>query len=220
MIDWNTIDTVLLDMDGTLLDLHFDQYFWFNHLPERYAEAHNVDRDEAQAFLEQRIRQYEGTLQWYCLDHWSELINMDVPALKAEMRHKIKVRPHAEDFLKRLRQLGKRLVLITNAHPSGLTIKLDVTQIDSLLDVVISSHEFNAPKEEQQFWELLAEREAFDKTRTLFIDDTPRILRSAQTFGIEHLVCVTAPDSQRPAHLPEEFMGIEHFDEIMPPKQL
>ncbi len=218
MIDWHTIDTVLLDMDGTLLDLHFDQYFWFHHLPERYAQAHKVDRDEAQAFLEQRIRQYEGTLQWYCLDHWSEMINMDVPALKAELSHKIKIRPHAETFLKRLKALNKRLVLITNAHPTGLNLKLDVTKIDNLLDLVISSHEFQAPKEEQRFWQSLAERESFDKNRALFIDDTPRILRSAQTFGIKHLVCVTEPDSQRPAHLPEEFMGIAHFDEIMPPK--
>ena len=26
MINWQQIDTVFLDMDGTLLDLHFDNY--------------------------------------------------------------------------------------------------------------------------------------------------------------------------------------------------
>jgi len=216
MIDWKTIDTVLLDMDGTLLDLHFDYYFWFQHLPLRYAQAHQVDEEQARDYLMQKIKQYEGTLQWYCLDHWSEMINMDVPALKREVQHKIKIRPHAEEFLLRLKALGKKLVLITNSHPAGMHLKLDVTQIDQHLDLVISSHEFQAPKEEQYFWQQLIEREHFDKHRTLFIDDTPRILRSAQTFGIEHLVCITLPDSQRPAHAPEEFLGIEHFDEIMP----
>lgn len=216
MIDWQTIDTVLLDMDGTLLDLHFDHYFWFNHLPERYAEEHAVDESLAREFLRGKINEYEGTLQWYCLDHWSELVNMDLAALKHEIKHKIQKRPYAEEFLIRLKALGKKLVLITNSHPKGLTLKLDVTQIDRLLDIVISSHEFQSPKEEQTFWHMLMSREAFDKKRTMFIDDSPRILRSAHNFGIQNLVCITAPDSKRPAHLPEEFLGIEHFSEIMP----
>ncbi len=216
MIDWQTIDTVLLDMDGTLLDLHFDHYFWFFHLPTRYAEAHGVDEDQAKAFLHAKIKQYEGTLQWYCLDHWSELVDMDLAALKQEIRHKIQKRPYAEEFLMRLKALGKKLVLITNAHPLGLEIKLDVTQIDKLLDIVISSHEFQSPKEEQDFWHMLMSRESFEKDRTLFIDDSPRILRSAHHFGIKNLVCITSPDSQRPPHQPDEFYGIEHFTEIMP----
>lgn len=218
MIDWQTIDTVLLDMDGTLLDLHFDHYFWFHHLPARYAQAHNISEAEAQAWLTAKIKHYEGSLQWYCLDHWSEITKLDVSALKHEIRHKIQYRPNAEAFLLRLRALGKKLVLITNAHPKGLSIKLDVTKIDRLLDIVISSHEFQSPKEEQSFWQQLIVREHFDKSRTVFIDDTPRILRSAQRFGIAHLVCVTKPNSQHPAHLPEEFLGIEDFDEIMPPR--
>ena len=45
MIDWDDIDTVLLDMDGTLLDLHFDNFFWMHYMPRRYAEIHQ--RDEA-----------------------------------------------------------------------------------------------------------------------------------------------------------------------------
>lgn len=205
-------------MDGTLLDLHFDSYFWFEHLPLRYAESHGVDIAEARTFLEERIRHFEGTLQWYCLDHWSELVKLDVAKLKAEVKHKIKTRPHAETFLARLKALKKRLVLITNSHPDGLALKLNVTEIDQYLDIVISSHEFQSPKEEQNFWRSLQAREHFDPKRSIFIDDTPRILRSAQTFGIEHLVCITAPDSQRAPHEPEEFFGIAHFDEIMPPE--
>lgn len=220
MIDWQTIDTVLLDMDGTLLDLHFDHYFWFDHLPERYAQAHNISLERAREYLGGKIREYEGTLQWYCLDHWSELIKMDMAQLKKEVRHKIKVRPFAEQFLINLKKLGKKLVLITNSHPKGLEIKLDVTNIDKWLDIVISSHEFQTPKEEQAFWHQLIKKEAFDKSRTIFIDDTPRILRSAQTFGIEHLVCITAPDSMRTPHLPEEFLGIEHFEQIMPSDEI
>lgn len=216
MIDWHGIDTVLLDMDGTLLDLHFDNYFWLHHLPQRYAEAHAVDEQEAQKEIQEKINALEGTLQWYCLDHWSELMRLDIPALKQEVKHKIQIRPHAELFLSRLKELGKKLVLITNSHPKGLELKLQVTAIDQWLDIIISSHEFQSPKEDQAFWRLLEQNEPFDRARTLFIDDTPRILRSAKRFGIQHLICITSPDSQKPAKDSEEFTGILHFDEIMP----
>lgn len=216
MIDWHEIDTILLDMDGTLLDLHFDNFFWFDHLPLRYAEAHGMSVEAAKDWLGHRIRQYEGTLQWYCLDHWSELTQLDIPALKQEISEKIQLRPHTENFLRRLKALDKKLILITNAHRAGLDIKLDVTRIDRWLDIIISSHDYQTPKEEQAFWHQLMEQESFDKQRTLFIDDTPKILRSAGRFGIKQLVCITSPDSKKPEKDAEEFMGIQHFDEIMP----
>ncbi len=217
MIDWQSIDTVLLDMDGTLLDLHFDNYFWLHHLPQRYAEAHDVDREVAADEIYQKIRQLEGTLEWYCLDHWSELMRMDVPSLKTEVKHKIQIRPHAEVFLERLKALNKKLVLITNSHRRGLELKLSLTEIDQWLDIIISAHDFRSPKEDMRFWQQLYLVEPFDKQRTVFIDDTPRVLRSARDFGLEHLICITMPDSQKPAQSSAEFTGISHFDEIMPP---
>lgn len=216
MIDWQAVDTVLLDMDGTLLDLHFDNYFWLTYLPQRYAEARGISLAVASEELHAHIRAYEGTLQWYCLDHWSTLVELDIPQLKMELRHKIQLRPHSEMFLQCLRAAGKKVILITNAHPAGLKIKLEVTQIDRWLDIVISSHQYQQPKEELAFWQQLHAQEKFDPARTVFFDDTPRILRSAQAFGIAHLVCVNQPDMQKPPCRSEEFIDICHFDEIMP----
>ncbi len=216
MINWNLIDTVLLDMDGTLLDQHFDNYFWSVHLPLRYAEAHNLDEQAAKAHLDKHIHNQVGSLQWYCLDHWSKIVSMDIPALKREVSHKIQIRPFAEEFLKRLQILGKKLVLITNSHRAGLNLKMEVTEIDQYLDLVVSSHDYQKPKEDQAFWKDLMQQEHFNPQRTLFIDDTPRILESAQQFGIQYLVCITKPDMQMPAKRSEQFIDIEHFDEIMP----
>jgi len=215
MIDWQEIDTVLLDMDGTLLDLHFDDYFWLSHLPKRYADYHQVDGETANRHIRDHITKLQGTLEWYCLDHWSKLVNMDVPALKHEVKHKIQIRPHTEDFLQQLRNMGKETVLITNSHRRGLELKIELTRIDRWLDVVISSHDFGSPKEEQAFWHALIKQHPFDPKRALFIDDTPSVLRSAQNFGIEHLLCITSPNSQKPEKSPEEFMGVAHFDELI-----
>ena len=215
-LDWSKIDTVLLDMDGTLLDLHFDNHFWLEHLPKRYAEIHGVDFATAKQRLEENISEYEGTLQWYCLEFWSSRLDVDIRSLKEEVKHKIQIRPHVRTFLQRLRDHSKKILLVTNAHPQSLSLKLEVTQIDQDLDIIISSHEFNQPKEAQAFWQTLQAKEHFDPARTLFIDDTARILASAQTFGIRYLVGIHQPDSQI-ARKMEAFPAIHHFDEIMPP---
>ncbi len=216
MIDWNSVDTVLLDMDGTLLDLHFDNYFWLTHLPQRYAEFHGLDPVYAQRELNRLIQSYEGTLQWYCLDHWSELVRMDIPALKREIQHKIQVRPFAEAFLRFLKEQQKKVVLATNAHRKGLSLKLEVTQIDRWLDIVVSSHDYQQPKEVAAFWQRLLEAENIDPARTLFVDDNLRVLRTAQAFGLRYLVCINQPDSQKPAAPSGQFIDIIDFDEIMP----
>lgn len=215
-LDWNQIDTVLLDMDGTLLDLHFDHYFWVTHLPKRYAEFHNIELSEAEQILTTWITSYQGTLQWYCLDHWSELIGMNISELKREVRHNIALRPHAEAFLRFLRQEKKKVILATNCHRSALELKLSVSQIDRWLDIVISSHDYQQPKEVQAFWQQMHEAEPFSLARTLFVDDNTQVLHSAKEFGIQHLVCINQPNSKFPAKKSKEFIDIVDFDEIMP----
>ncbi len=215
LIDWNAIDTVLLDMDGTLLDLHFDNYFWLTHLPQKYAQARGISQEQATEEVLSQVKSHEGTLNWYCLDFWSAALKLNVGELKREVQHKIQIRPYVEGFLKTLQAKNKKLVLITNAHEDSLNLKMEVTQIDRWLDVVISSHQFRYPKENQLFWEMLAKVEPFDPHRTLFIDDTVRILKAAQIYGIKHLLCIHQPDSQQ-SRFVDEFPAIHHFDEIMP----
>lgn len=218
ILDWSSIDTVLLDMDGTLLDLHFDNYFWLEHLPKRYAEHHQVDEEQSRQQLHQQIKAYQGTLQWYCLDHWSTLVKMDIPALKREIKHKIQVRPHTERFLRFLKQLNKKIVLVTNAHRSGLELKLEQSGIEPWFDAMVSSHDYQIPKEAPEFWLQLHASLGFNPKRTLFIDDTPRIVAKAGEFGIEHLICITHPDSTATPRPPcdYDFHYINDFDQIIP----
>ena len=216
MIDWNSIDTVLLDMDGTLLDLHFDNYFWMDHLPRAYAEKHQITAEESSERLHSRISSKQGTLDWYSIDHWSEQLDMDIPALKRELQHMISLRPHALEFLTQLHHSHRDVVMVTNAHRKTLDIKMDHVDITPWFDRVVVSHELQAPKEEQAFWHKLQALHPFDPARTLLIDDTERVLDSAQDYGIAHLLTLLQPDSQRQKRIDTRFPGIHHFDEIMP----
>lgn len=215
MIDWSAIDTVFLDMDGTLLDLHFDNYFWLHHLPRRYAEHHNLDPDQALEHLLSQFASKQGTLDWYCTDYWSHTLAVDIPALKREVSHLIAERPQVRRFLQQLGADRRARILITNAHRHSLNLKLDMTGIDALLDQVISSHDYGAPKESRAFWQQLATQVTFNPARSLFIDDSEAVLRAARAYGIKQLICIRQPDSKQAPRGNLAFPAIDHFDELL-----
>lgn len=216
MINWSKIDTVLLDMDGTLLDLHFDSYFWREHVPKRYAEKHALGIDDAKAALFPKFQQVEGTMNWYCVDYWSDQLGLDIALLKEEIDHLIAIHPHVLDFLDQLRQHNKKVVLVTNAHQKSLMLKLDRTQLHNHLDQIICSHDYGMPKEETVFWDKLKKDVDFQKDQTLLVDDSLPVLRSARRYGIEFLLAVHKPDSKDERRDVAEFDAIHSFQDIMP----
>ncbi|WP_280563220.1 GMP/IMP nucleotidase [Chromohalobacter sp. 48-RD10] len=215
MVDWNAIDTVLLDMDGTLLDLHFDSHFWLEHLPQRYVEMHKLDAHHADT-LRSRIIGEQGTLNWYSLAYWSRELDVDVVALKREVQHLIGLRSDALDFLKWLKKAHPRVVLATNADRESLALKLPLTGLEEYLDVIISSADVGVAKEAPEFWFALQDIEPFEPGRTLFIDDNPAVLESAREYGIRHLLGIKQPDSQRPERELENFIALERFATLLP----
>jgi putative hydrolase of the HAD superfamily len=199
MIDWDRIDTVLLDMDGTLLDLRYDNTLWNQLLPERYGAQHAVSLVDARAHLFGYMERHQGTLVFYCLDHWAEFTGLDIVALHEELSHLICYRPSAERFLDWLKASGKRALLVTKAHRDSLRVKNLRVDVVARLDADVSCHDYGAPKESAGFWAALMDEHAFDPGRTLLIDDNASVLAAAADFGIRHLVTVTQPDSGRPA---------------------
>ncbi len=213
---WQDIDTVLLDMDGTLLDLHFDNYFWQTHLPRRYAEARGVEEVAARTMLQARFAEEHGTLNWYCLDFWQRELQVDIVALKREVSHLIGWRPHAAAFLAALTAAGKSIWLVTNAHADSIQLKLEQVALRPCLDHIISSHDVGAAKETALFWQTLQRQYPFDAARTLFVDDTLSVLEAAQAHGVRHLLCILQPDSQQPPRAVTKFPSVVDFNQLSP----
>lgn len=216
MIDWNGIDLLFLDMDGTLLDLHFDNHFWLEHVPARYAGARGISLKAAREELLARYKSAEGTLEWYCVDHWSRELGLDIAQLKQEVDHLIAVHTHVVGFLQAVRRLEKRIVLVTNAHQKSLMLKLERTRLGGHLDAVVCSHHLGLPKENGAFWERLQRVEPFDRERTLFVDDSEAVLRSARAYGIRWLLRVLRPDTRGPVREAGGFPAIDDFSQISP----
>jgi putative hydrolase of the HAD superfamily len=211
MIEWGNIETVLLDMDGTLLDLNFDNHFWLEFVPQRFAEKNNLTVGQAKQQLLPQFKAIEGTLEWYCLDYWSDILELDIIALKTEISALISVLPHVIEFLDVVKQSPRKLILVTNAHRQGLELKMQKTCLQPFFDHIISSHDYGYPKEDQRFWLQLQTKQTFDITKTLLVDDSLAALNSAKQYGIKYLVSVSKPDSMQAVRVIEHYPAIEDF---------
>jgi putative hydrolase of the HAD superfamily len=216
MIAWEKIDTVLLDMDGTLLDLHYDNHFWLEHVPRRYAEARGLPLDAARDELMARYKRAEGTLDWYCVDYWTRELGLDIPLLKEEVDHLIAVQPHVIEFLHAVRASRRRLVLVTNAHGKAIDLKFRRTPLGGHFDAVVCSHDLGVPKEHEGFWRKMQAVQPFVRESALLIDDSLPVLRAARAYGVSQLLAVKRPDSRGPLKEQSEFPAIGSFIEIMP----
>lgn len=220
---WGRVDVVLLDMDGTLLDLQFDNYFWLHLVPQRYALRHSLSLDAARAELTPRFVARQGTLDWYCTDYWSRELALDIAGLKHEIRQQVRFLPGAEQFLAALRQPGEqvlqrriRTVLLTNAHHDSLSIKARQTNLTRYFDAVVSSHQYGFPKESPEFWRKAQDELDFDPARALFVDDSLAVLRAARQHGIAQIFAISKPDSAQEQRQIAEFPAVPAIADLLP----
>lgn len=217
MLDWSNIDTVLLDMDGTLLDLRYDNHFWNEALKLHFAEHHNISVNEAELWLQNEFKKVAGTLNWYCLDYWEQKLALPIRELKNRTANLIVMRPDTSAFLQGLQQADKDVALITNAHPDALALKNKHVPLQQLCPQQFSTHQFGYCKEFQELWQGLQAEFPFNPERTLFIDDGEHILDSAREFGIQHTIGIANPDSGLAAKTFARHAAISSFTELALP---
>lgn len=209
------IKYLLLDMDGTLLDKYFDDYFWEHLVPEKYAEKNNITFGKAKDELLVKYKRHEGTLNWTDIDFWSKELNLDIPALKEQIRHLVEVHPYVEDFLIKLRKHKKKVFLVTNAHYKSIAIKFKKTGIGRYFDSVITSFDLGYPKESTEFWKRAEALLRFDKEKTLFVDDTEAVLKTAKGYGIKYILLKTGANSKGYKKPEGGFPFISNFKELL-----
>jgi HAD superfamily hydrolase (TIGR01509 family) len=212
---WAEIEKVFLDLDGTLLDRYFDDYFWEQFVVETYSRKNSVDPEEARGLLLSTYKSVESTLKWTDLDYWSEQLDLDIPGLKHEIRHLIRPRPHVIEFLDFLQGTGKTVYLVTNAHPTTIRIKMNQVDLTGWFHFQVCSKDMGAAKEQLEFWHSFEKIFPFDKETTLFVDDNENVLNTARQYGIKHLVHIATPSSRESGRYHQDYISIGSFQELI-----
>lgn len=213
--DWHDIDTVLLDMDGTLLDLEFDSYFWLTLVPQALSEQRAIPFDDASKIIHQEYLAVQHTMNWYCFDYWSERLGLDIYQMTSEVGNRARLREDTQPFLQALRDAGQRTILLTNAHPHSLAV-IEHTGLDRHLDLLLSTHTFGYPKEDQRLWQAVQQQTGFDPQRTLFVDDGEPILDAASKFGIRYCLGVQNPDSSMASKTFQRYPSMSDYRQLIP----
>jgi len=213
--NWSQIDDVLLDMDGTLLDRHFDNFLFEVELPRRYAAMHTLSFEDSRDRLMAMYRSVEGELAWTDLNYWTKRVGIDVVAMHKELDPMIGFLPGAEEFLRHLRQLGKRVTIVTNAHSTGVSVKVAKTRLDRYVDRIVDAFEVGYLKMRPDYWPNCQRLLGFDPARSLFMDDDEGCLRAAKAFGIGHLVHSAKSSSQLPPEPLPQFFSVTGFAPLL-----
>ena len=213
-VDWTEVDHVLLDMDGTLLDLAFDNDFWGHRIHEKYASIHDISIEQTVAKFEPLFKSVASTLNWYSTDFWSQQYGYSIIEHSRAYASGIRWLPFAKEFLHALRDSDVRSTIVTNAHPDIVRLKHEITGITDLVDRTISSHTVGHAKESPNFWRELQAELKFRPASTLFFDDSPAVLSAASDFCIERSIAICLPDSTRPIRIPMASLAVTNFEQL------
>jgi putative hydrolase of the HAD superfamily len=160
-------------------------------------------------------RSVDGELAWTDLDYWTKRVGIDVVAMHKELDHMIGFLPGAEEFLLHLRRLGKRVTIVTNAHSTGVSVKVAKTGLDRYVNRIVDAFEVGYLKMRPEYWPNCQHLLGFDPSRSLFMDDDEGCLMAAKEFGVAHLVHSAKSSSQLPPSPLSQFFSIAGFAQLL-----
>jgi putative hydrolase of the HAD superfamily len=189
------VSDILLDIDGVLLDQSFDNLFWGELVPLELSTVQNISIENAKNEIYETAEKVKGTMPWYELEFWESKYNLDLIKVATNNCSKIAFLPRSEETLKKLADLDKRIILMTNCDRRLLNVKASIVPFMKYVDGCVSCVEIGAVKESQDFWGPAFELFNIDTEKSLFADDNINVVNSAIQAGIFNSFQVLEPTS-------------------------
>jgi len=185
------IECLLIDMDGVILDNAYDNDFWQNQIPEVIADSKGIGFDDAKRLAIQIFNYKKNTKDWYDVDYWSNMLDIDIEAQKRSEKSfsRISLYDGVIDTLNVLKNKTK-MILITNAHRKTLNIKLEKYNLTPYFDEMVCAHELHYVKEDIQLWYMLRSKYRLDYEKTLLVEDTINNINVGLSAGISGAIYV------------------------------
>ena len=178
-------------MDGVVLDNTYDNDFWQNQIPEAIADNKGIAFDDAKRLAIQIFNYKKNTKDWYDVDYWSNMLDIDIEAQKRSKKSysKISLYDGVIDTLNALKSKTK-MILITNAHRKTLNIKLEKYNLAPYFDDMVCAHELHFVKEDIQLWCMLRSKYKLNYKKTLLVEDTMNNINVGLSAGISGAIYV------------------------------
>ena len=151
MVKLNSTTAILSDLDGVILDLKYDIKFWQSWLPEHVANQTNQSIEETQAEIQAEINKQRGTLNFYNLSYWDDLLNVDCMQIIKENEEKCSYLEGSYEALLKLSTLKNPKHILTNGDPRVQEYKAHSQDFRRFFDSIFYSMHAGYPKEKRNF---------------------------------------------------------------------
>ena len=196
MVKLNSTTAILLDLDGVILNQSYDKKFWQSWLPEHVASQTNKGIEETQVEIQLKIDSQKGTLNWYDLNYWDDLLDVDCLEIIKKHEEKCSFLDGSLAALQRLSTLKNPRYLLTNGDPRLQEYKAETLNFLEFFDSIFYSMKAGYPKEQKEFWTLARHNLNLNFEDSIFIDDDFKVVTAAIKAGVKGVVWI-APDKKR-----------------------
>ena len=191
MVKLNSTTAILLDLDGVILNLDYDIKFWESWLPEHLASQSNQSLKEVKTKIQAEIDIQRGTLNFYDLNYWDDLLSVDCMEIIREQEEKCSYLEGSYEALQRLSAMQNPKHILTNGDPRAQEYKAETQNFLEFFDSIFYSMHTGYPKEEKEFWALARHNLNLDFEDAIFIDDDFKVVTAAIKVGIKKVIWIT-----------------------------
>ena len=191
MVKLNSTTAILSDLDGVILDLAYDKKFWELWLPEQVTRQTNKSIEEAKAEIMTEIDIQRGTLNFYDLNYWDDLLNVDCMQIFQEKEERCSYLAGSYEALQRLSTLKNPKYILTNGDPRIQEYKAETQNFLEFFDSIFYSMHAGYPKESKEFWALARHNLNLEFEDAIFIDDDLKVVSAAAKAGIKQVAWIT-----------------------------